>query len=97
MLIQIYQILKNQLKEWQFSYNYQRLHGFLKGKSPAQYSGELGDKTPLWGDVIAAYNLSKERIQEQNYKIELAFRKALSIQNWNETMAHFLIKFEDRI
>lgn len=38
MLIQIYQILKNQLKEWQFSYNYQRLHGFLKGKTPAQYS-----------------------------------------------------------
>ena len=63
MLIQIYQILKNQLKEWQFSYNYQRLHGSLNGKTPAQYSGELGDKTPLWGDVIAAYNLSKERIQ----------------------------------
>jgi hypothetical protein len=38
-----------------------------------------------------------DSIQEQNYKIELAFRKALSIQNWNETMAHFLIKFEDRI
>jgi len=32
------QTLKNQLKEWQFSYNYQRLHGFLKGKTPAQYS-----------------------------------------------------------
>ncbi len=92
-----FETLKNQLKEWQFSYNYQRLHGFLKDKTPTQYSGELGDKTPLWRDVIAAYNLSKERIQEQNYKIELAFRKALSIQNWNETMAHFLIKFEGRI
>jgi hypothetical protein len=47
----------------------------LKGKTPAQYSGELGNKTPLWEDVIAAYDLSKERIQEQNYKIELALRK----------------------
>ena len=70
-----FETLKNQLKEWQFSYNYQRLHGSLNGKTPAQYSGELGDKTPLWGDVIAAYDLSKERIQEQNYKIELALRK----------------------
>jgi len=70
-----FEILKNQLKEWQFSYNYQRLHGSLKGKTPAQYSGELGDKTPLWEDVIAAYDLSKEHIQEQNYKIELALRK----------------------
>ena len=42
-----FETLKNQLKEWQFSYNYQRLHGFLKGKTPAQYSRELGDKTPL--------------------------------------------------
>ena len=70
-----FEILKNQLKEWKFSYNYQRLHGSLKGKTPAQYSGELGNKTPLWEDVIAAYDLSKEHIQEQNYKIELALRK----------------------
>jgi len=70
-----FETLKNQLKEWQFSYNYQRLHGSLNGKTPAQYSGELGDKTPLWEDVIAAYDLSKEHIQEQNYKIELALRK----------------------
>jgi transposase InsO family protein len=37
-----FETLKNQLKEWQFSYNYQHLHGSLKGKTPAQYSGELG-------------------------------------------------------
>ena len=59
-----FKTLKNQLKEWQFSYNYQHLHGSLKGKTPAQYNGELGDKTPLWEEVIAAYDLSKERIQE---------------------------------
>ena len=39
--------LKNQLKEWQFSYNYQRPHGSLNGNTPAQYSGELGNNTPL--------------------------------------------------
>lgn len=70
-----FETLKNQLKEWQFSYNYQRLHGSLGGKTPAQYSGSLGDKTPLWEDVIAAYDPSKEHIQEQNYKVELVLRK----------------------
>ena len=70
-----FEILKNELKEWQTTYNYQRLHGSLGGKTPAQYSGALGDKTPLWEDVIFAYDLSKEHIQEQNYKTELAIRK----------------------
>lgn len=37
--------------------------------------GTLGDKTLLWENIIFAYDLSKERIQEQNYKIELALRK----------------------
>ena len=37
-----FETLKNLLKEGQFSYNYQRLHGFLKCKTPAQYSGIRG-------------------------------------------------------
>ena len=52
-----------------------RLHGSLRGKTPAEYSGILGKKTPLWEDVIAAYDSSKEHIQEQNYKIEMHLRK----------------------
>lgn len=67
--------LKNQLKEWQFSYNNQRPHGSLGGKTPALYSGELSDKTPLWEEVISAYDLSKEHIQLPDYKMELALRK----------------------
>jgi transposase InsO family protein len=67
--------LKEQLKEWQFCYNYQRPHGSLGGKTPAMYSGSLVDKTPAWEDVIATYDQSKEHIQEQNYKAELALRK----------------------
>ena len=70
-----FETLKNQLKEWQFAYNYQCLHGSLGGKTPAQYSGMLGDKTPLWEDVITVYNPSKEHIQEQNYRTELALKK----------------------
>ena len=70
-----FEALKNLLKEWQFSYNYQRPHGSLKGKTPALYSGELADKTPLWEEVITAYEPSKEHIQLQDYKMELAIRK----------------------
>ena len=67
-----FEILKNQLKEWQFTYNYQRLHGSLGGKTPAQYSGMLGDKTHLWEDVIAAYDLYifKNRIIWLNWLLE---------------------------
>jgi len=70
-----FKLLKDQLKEWQTSYNYMRLHGALNGKTPAEYSGALGKKTPLWEDIIAAYDSSKEHIQEQNYKIEMQLRK----------------------
>jgi transposase InsO family protein len=39
-----FETLKNQLKEWQTTYNYQRLYGSLSKKNPAQYSGVLGDE-----------------------------------------------------
>jgi hypothetical protein len=67
--------LKNELKGWQFTYNYQRPYCSLGGKTPALYSGELGDKTPFWDEVIAAYDPSKECIREQNYQVELALQK----------------------
>lgn len=47
----------------------------LQGKTPAEYSGMLGNKTPLWEEVIAEYDRSKEHIQEQNYQAELFLRK----------------------
>jgi len=70
-----FEALKDELKEWQFFYNYQRSHGSLGGKTPAQYSGELGNQTPLWEEVIAAYDPKKEHIQTQNYHAEMALRK----------------------
>ena len=70
-----FESLKDELKAWQFFYNYQRSHGSLGGKTPAQYSSELGDVTPLWDEIIATYDPKKEHIQEQNYQTEMAIRK----------------------
>ncbi len=67
--------LKEELKCWQFFYNWQRPHGSLGGKTPSQYSSELSDKTPLWDEIIAAYNPNKEHIQEPNYHTEMLLRK----------------------
>lgn len=70
-----FEVLKDELKAWQFFYNWQRPHGSLGGKTPSQYSSELGDKTPFWDEVIAAYEPKKEHIQIQNYHAEMAIRK----------------------
>ena len=70
-----FEVLKEDLKAWQFFYNWQRPHGSLGGKTPSQYSNELGAKTPFWDEVIANYEPQKEHIQIQNYQAEMAFRK----------------------
>ncbi|AIL13143.1 transposase [Candidatus Paracaedimonas acanthamoebae] len=67
--------MKEELKEWQFFYNWQRPHGSLSGKTPSQYSSELGNETPFWDEVIAAYDPKKEHFQEQSYYVEMAIRK----------------------
>lgn len=36
---------------------------------------ELSNKTPLWDDIEARYDPSKERIQEANYSHDLQLRK----------------------
>ena len=33
------------------------------------------EKTPLWDDVDAAYDETKERIQVREYAVEMALRK----------------------
>lgn len=48
-----------------------RPHGSLGGKTPIERLTELADKTPLWEEVSAKYDPSKE----QNYSTELALRK----------------------
>lgn len=67
--------LHNLLAEWQHYYNWDRPHSSLGGKTPIERLNELSDKTPLWEEVAAKFDPSKERIQEQNYRDELALRK----------------------
>lgn len=67
--------LEEKLKDWQFHYNWHRPHGSLHGKAPIDKVCELSEKTPLREDVEAQYDPSKERIQEQNYRLDLQLRK----------------------
>lgn len=67
--------LKEELKEWQFFYNWQRPHGALGGKAPSEYTAILSDKTPILDEVIAVYDIKKEHIQVPNYQYEMTLRK----------------------
>lgn len=67
--------LKTQLSEWQHYYNWQRVHGSLKGKTPMDKYCELINDTPFWDDVERQYDSTEERIQEPNYQMELALRR----------------------
>jgi len=67
--------LAGQLDEWQHFYNWHRPHSSLGGKTPNEKCAELSEKTPFWNQIEAQYLLKPERIQEQNYKLDLALRK----------------------
>lgn len=67
--------LSDRLAEWQFFYNWQRPHGSLNGKTPMQVATELGNAIPLWEDVGRSYGSTSERIQHQNYRVDLEVKK----------------------
>jgi hypothetical protein len=67
--------LEDQLAEWQHYYNWHRPHSAHHGKSPMEKYFELADQTPYSDEVIKNYNASSERLQEANYKVDLALRK----------------------
>jgi transposase InsO family protein len=67
--------LEQQLQEWQYYYDWHRPHSSLKGKTPIDAVCELFDKTPIGEEVDRLYDVSKERIQEQNYRLDLQLRK----------------------
>jgi transposase InsO family protein len=64
--------LQDRLQEWQHYYNWERPHGVL-GKTPMDKFFELITDTPFWDEIY--YDPSKERIQEQNYRLDLQLRK----------------------
>ena len=68
-------LLPDLLAEWQHYYNWDRPHSSLDGKTPIERLAELSDKALLWEEVSAKFDPSKERLQEQNYRAELALRK----------------------
>ena len=61
--------------EWQHYYNWDRPYSALQGKTPIERLTELSDKALLWDEISAKFHPSKERLQEQNYRAELALRK----------------------
>lgn len=67
--------LSDRLAEWQFYYNWQRPHGALNGKTAMQRAAELGNLTPYWDEVGDNYDPRKERLQYQNYQVDLKMRK----------------------
>jgi transposase InsO family protein len=65
----------DQLAVWVHHYNWDRPHESLGGQCPIDRVCERIDKTPLWADVDAAYELTRERIQVREYAVEAALRK----------------------
>jgi transposase InsO family protein len=62
--------IAQRIEEWQFGYNWRRGHGSLKGKTPAEWSGRFADQVPLWEEVEANYDASKERLQLMHWKAD---------------------------
>lgn len=67
--------LDDRLAEWQFHYNWRRPLGALGGRTPMETACDLLESPPLWDDVNALYDPSKERIQDRNYQRDLQLRK----------------------
>jgi len=67
--------LEEKLEQWQFHYNWDRPHGGLNGKAPIDRLHELNSKTPIWDEVEANYDPSRERIQEPNYWLDQQVKK----------------------
>jgi len=65
----------DQLAVWVHHYNWDRSHEALGGLCPIDRVCERIDKTPLWGDVDAAYDVTRERIQVREYAVDVALQK----------------------
>ncbi|MCS4304863.1 hypothetical protein M2372_004340 [Chryseobacterium sp. BIGb0232] len=63
--------LREELGYWQHFYNWERPHSLLKGKTPIDVIYELSNKTPFSDEVEYLYNPLQERIQIQDYQMNL--------------------------
>jgi len=67
--------LPNLLSQGQFHYNWFRAHSSLKGKTPMDMVSSLSDKIPIWEEVEARYDPTKERLKVANYWIDCQLNK----------------------
>lgn len=67
--------LDNKLAEWQFEYNWHRLHGALGGKTPMDKFHELIHNIPFREEIDQLYDPEKEYLQISNYQQDLQLRK----------------------
>jgi hypothetical protein len=56
----------DRLEEWQFFYNWHRLHSALAGHIPMEHCYELLDATPI-SLVTAKYEPKSERVRVRDY------------------------------
>ena len=77
--------LNDRLEEWQFHYNWFRPHGSLGGKSPIDIVTEKSALTPIWEEVGAKYDPSKEPIREQHYGRDKSVKKYRKKRRAGET------------
>lgn len=66
--------LDDGLEQWQFYYNWQRVHGSL-GKSPMDRCCELLEKTPLSEDVYPLFDESRERDLQRKRQTSRSLKK----------------------
>jgi len=66
--------LQDELEQWQFYYNWQRVHGSL-GKTPMDRCCELSDKTPLSDEVDQLFDEERERELQLRRQLKLHPKK----------------------
>jgi transposase InsO family protein len=64
----------DQLAIWVHHYNWHRSHESLHGDTPIDRVCQRSEKTPLWGAVSQAYDVTKERIQIRHQTVDTALR-----------------------
>lgn len=67
--------IADQLSQWVHHYNWHRPHEGLGGLCPIDRVCERADKTPIWSEVMDAYDATKERVQIRDHAVEMALRQ----------------------
>ncbi len=70
-----FKILRAALAEWQHHYNWERPHGSPNGQTPMDVLLNKLPETPFTEDVLNNYDVTKERIQDPNYRMDLLLRR----------------------